>query len=310
VPEGDEFGDGDPRRAVRAADRADDAHPVPGTRRGCVPGDEELDGGRCVLDDRSASRSVEQRARDGDDSLNRNAPASQADRRGDRRDGRIRLDRARARWRGRRRRRARRGTRRPGQVARVAQPEPIAIERTAGGCSLPDDPDEAQPIAALRNSRLESARTGCAGDKRRTRSVAQAEHEVAARLADDGRVQRRVEGDEARLHELAQRSGPDRQRERDRSGTDEPDTGDSRPDLELAIRVEQGADDLDECAAGGHYTVGEPDEDRAGLVGDDPERWKPRAPGLGGDDASNHHGRADGRTARGSDGCDDRGRRG
>ena len=108
------------------------------------------------------------------------------------------------------------GTGQPAHIARIAQPEPIAVELPTSRRALTHDADEMQPVPASGEARLETAGAGGAGAKRRPGRVHQPEHEVAARLADDRGIERRVERHEASLHELAERCCSDRERIRER----------------------------------------------------------------------------------------------
>ena len=144
-----------------------------------------------------------------------------------------------------------------------------------------------QPVPALGKANLEVAGAGCAGAKRRPGRVHQPEHEVAARLADDRGIERRIERHEARFHELAERCCSDRERIRERRHTDELHARGHGPDLQLPIWIGQAPDNVEQRPAGRRAAGGEPDEDGAAVVGDDTERGQPDATRLGGDDAPN-----------------------
>ena len=101
----------------------------------------------------------------------------------------------------------------------------------------------------------------------------------------------------------------------ERPGPDDGDAAARRAQLHLAIRVGEGAADLEQRAARRRRdAVRQPDRDPAGCIGDREERGCAEPAGLGDDHAAHEHRRADRAETCGRDGdrrrCAGRGRRG
>ena len=202
-------GDSDARGPVRGPDLAVDLEAC-SRAWGCLADrQQQLDRSRGVLHDQATGRRVEERGRDRHHGLDANRAVGQAQ------DGGDRPDRGTG---GRRRGRRRSARRCPGawpgnddQVGRVADPEPVAVERALARGALAHDARQPQPRAGPSERWLESGGLRRSRPERHAGVVHEPQHEVAARLARGRRLERSLQHHQARLGGLAQRRRRPRQ---------------------------------------------------------------------------------------------------